>query len=744
VSAQNAPGATKFSSTSISEFAGRTPSLAESRYAVWQDEAVTVASSPGEDTRRGNLAELPASAVRTDIQGLRAIAVLLVVAFHFEPAFVPGGYIGVDVFFVISGYLITSHLMRRPPTGARSIADFWGRRLRRLLPASLIVILFTVIVGCFVLPVTQIASLARDALASTFYVENWNLAANSVNYLSAGVPPSPLQHYWSLGVEEQFYLVWPFLVGLLSWLAIRRRSASQHVTMIVGLGIFGLASLVVSILWTAVQPSAAYFVTPTRLWELAAGGVLAAVVALAGARGGRRDVPGPVRAVVAWLGVAVLVVATVVENASTPFPGFAALLPVSGALLFIAANSSGVRGAPTAVLGLRPVQFVGDASYGIYLWHFPLIVLATGALARDLNFVDKGVILVATLLLAWLSKRFVENPVRTNRRIRIPLSRTFVLAAIATLVVGVVSLAPVVQFGTVTARAAEEKAHSIRDNAGCFGAQALVAHGCSERGVGLLPSPALAPQDVASAYADGCFAEKPFATVVTCTYGNAATANHRVALVGNSHAVQWLPALQELAASRHLLITTFVASGCMPTGARVLFDTQQSSDGCHAWGQKVIRATSTGTFDLVVTSVASNSDLVGVPAKKKFAPQAAGYTAALGAWAAANIPVLVIRDTPVPGFDVPTCVAEHRTSLAECDGSRKDWLTPDPMITAAKTVGSADISTVDLSDHFCDATTCYGVAGGVVVYFDFLHVGATFIRSTAPYLAPALERELSR
>jgi peptidoglycan/LPS O-acetylase OafA/YrhL len=717
--------------------------LAERLPAIWQDEPVTVASKSGEEKRRGSLAELPASAVRTDIQGLRAIAVLLVVAFHFEPAFVPGGYIGVDVFFVISGYLITSHLMRRPPTGVRSIADFWGRRLRRLLPASLIVIVFTVVVGCFVLPVTQIAPLARDAVASTFYVENWNLAANAVNYLSAGVPPSPLQHYWSLGVEEQFYLVWPFLVGFLSWLAARRRSFSQNVTMIVGLAAFGLASLVVSVVWTAVQPSAAYFVTPTRLWELAAGGVLAAVVTLVGARSGLRPVPGTVRALVAWLGIAVLVAATVLENASTPFPGVAALLPVGGAVLFIAANSSGVRGAPTTVLGLRPVQFVGDASYGIYLWHFPLIVLATGAFARDLNFVDKGVILVATLLLAWLSKRFVEDPVRTNRRLRSPLSRTFVLAAIATVVVAACSFAPVVQFGAVTARAAEQKAQSISDNAGCFGAQALVVRGCSERGVGLLPSPALAPQDVADAYADGCFAEKPFATVVTCTYGDPATAQHRVALVGNSHAVQWLPALQELAASRHLLITTFVASGCMPTGAHVLFDTQQSSDGCHAWGQKVIKATSTGKFDLVVTSVASNSDLVGVPSKEKFAPQAAGYSKALAVWAAADVPVLIIRDTPVPGFDVPTCVAEHDASLAECDGPRKEWLTPDPMITAAKQVDSPDISTVDLSDHFCDSTTCFGVAGGVIVYFDFLHVGATFIRSTAPYLAPALDRELS-
>jgi len=693
-------------------------------------------------TRRGDLAELPARSVRVDIQGLRAIAVLLVLAFHLYPDRIVGGFIGVDVFFVVSGFLITSHLVRTPPRRPADVAQFWGRRIRRLLPASLTVIVATVIAGCIFLPVSQLASLGRDALAATLYVENWNLAASAVDYLAIGSAPSPLQHYWSLGVEEQFYLLWPLLIAFAAWLVRRtgRDGRTPLATFAIVLGVFVTASFVASVIWTALEPAAAYFVTPTRLWELGVGGLIA--VWSLSATAGRRDglLREAVRTGAAWLGLVLIAFSAVAISSESPFPGWIAVLPVGGTALFLAADADNGRRAPVRLLGWRPIQFLGDTSYSIYLWHYPLIVLGAAALGAPLTIVWKIAIVLATIGLAWLTKVFIENPVRTGTWFRTPVRRTYLLAAAVTVIAIAVSFAAPVRVAAVSAQAAADRQKIIEANVGCFGADALVNDGCIPHGTeGVIPSPATARQeDVATAYADGCFEDKPFSDAKTCVYGDPATAAHTIALVGNSHGAQWLPALQALIDDEDLAITTFVASGCPPTTARVVFDTDRNSAGCHDWAQRVVDATSHDDFDLVVITAASNSDVVGVDPADKFGPQTDGYAGLLQAWADVDQQVLVIRDTPIPFFDIPDCVAGHPVDLSACDGERSTWETPDPMVAAAEQIDSDRVRVVDLNGHFCDASTCYAVLGGVLVYFDYMHAGATFIRTTAPYLAPAL------
>jgi hypothetical protein len=215
-----------------------------------------------------------------------------------------------------------------------------------------------------------------------------------------------------------------------------------------------------------------------------------------------------------------------------------------------------------------------------------------------------------------------------------------------------------------------------------------------------------------------------------------------VALVGNSHAAQWLPALQRIAGTDNLAITTFLGSGCPPSDAHVLFDTEQNSDGCRNWGREVVEQTA-GAYDLVVFSVASNSDIVGVDPSQKFVPQLVGYAGVLQQWVDAGQPVLVIRDSPIAGFNIPDCVAAHLDDTSACDGARGAWETPDPVVAAAEEIDSPLVGVVDLNDHFCDAITCYAVLGGVLVYFDHMHVGATFSETIAPYLRPALRAALS-
>ena len=680
------------------------------------------------------LADVPAREVRTDIQGLRALAVGLVLLFHLWPQVLRGGYVGVDVFFVISGFLITSHLLRDPPRSIGGFAAFWGRRLRRLLPASLLVIVVTILVGTFVLPANQLANLARDGLSSVLYVENWTLAVNAVDYLGSTQAPSPFQHYWSLGVEEQFYLLWPFVVAGGVWL-VGRAVRSRTVGAAVAMGGFGLVSLVFSITWTASDPAFAYFATPTRLWELAAGGA----IALLPLTGWFARIPAVARVSAAWGGLVLIVVTAFVYTEATPFPGFAAVVPVGGACLLIAGRSDVLRWSPGSLLAMRPVQFLGDTSYAIYLWHFPLIVLGTAALGV-LSLPTKLVVIVASVALAHATRLLVEDPVRRSRWLRERVRRTYIAAIAITAVTIAVTVVPQLQVQRLVVAQQEQQQQNDIINSGCVGAAAL-ANSCELRGAGVTPDPAVAANDRSTAYAKGCLAERPFPDVVTCDFGVPNGAN-RVALVGNSHAVQWLPALEKLAPELDLAITTFVASRCAVSVAPQVFDTTAMTDGCARWGRDVVEATTTGDFDLIVVTAASDEGLVGVDPGDQFDAKVEGYATPLQEWATSGTQVLVLRDTPQPLVDVVGCVAMHATDPAQCDGDREAWLSPDPLAEAALQMNSDAVQVADLSQLMCGADRCYSVIGGVLVYFDPRHISGTFSESLAQFLRPSLQNAL--
>ncbi|MEU4244896.1 acyltransferase [Actinoplanes sp. NPDC026619] len=332
---------------------------------------------------------------RPDIEGLRAVAIAAVVLFHAGVPGIGGGFIGIDVFFVISGFLITALMMRElADTGTLSLLRFYGRRARRILPASTFVLVTVVLAGYHWLGFLRGDEIGADARWAALFASNFNFAAQGIDYLQSQSAPSPLQHFWSLAVEEQFYLVWPAALGLLIWLGLR------HATPLV-LGLAVAASLTWSVGHTGTW---SYFSPATRAWELGAGCLLALVA-------DRLDrIPAAVATAMAGAGLGGIVVAALSFDDSTPFPGYTAVLPVAATLLVLAGRGD-------AVLGLAPLRWLGRISYSLYLWHWPVLVIGEQAYGPLPGRTRLGLVLLSVVL-AIITYAVVENPIRRSPRLR--------------------------------------------------------------------------------------------------------------------------------------------------------------------------------------------------------------------------------------------------------------------------------------------------------------------------------------
>ncbi len=670
----------------------------------------------------------PGHGFRTDIQGLRALAVGSVVLYHLWPKQLTGGFVGVDVFFVISGFLITSHLLSKPPRSARDVAAFWAKRVKRLLPASLLVLAATLLATALFAPASVWENTAAQVRASALYVQNWALAASSVDYLAAEDTATAVQHFWSLSVEEQFYFVWPVVIGLL--LALGSRLGRAHLSALLGLSVVALGGLWLSITLTASEPAAAYFVSWTRLWELAAGGLTAALVLHRPASGGIGA------ALVSWMGLGGIVLAVFITDPAAPFPGTAAILPVVATALVLGAHATH-RNSATALLSVRPAQFLGDLSYSLYLWHWPVIVLAPYVLG-ELGWRSKLGVLAGALVLAWLTTLLVER--RFRRSIASwGLGKTFIAAGLAMAVVvgGATGLGAAAQAQQSAALSALARAEA--DPNACVGAAALEpgAHDkASCQNPALLLGPAAAKTDKSNAYRDKCWSNQPYDKRPVCTYGNGKT---QVALIGNSHAGQWLPALEKIAAQRDWTISTYLVSRCNVSDAPQQFDTAQLTKACSDYGAWVKKQTTNGSVDLVITSERQSVPVLGETMEDSGPAARAGYRGFLEAWHQAKVPVVVLRDTPFPGKNIPDCVAGSRTPSKDCAGSADAWRWMDPLAAETQALGLPGQRVIQTEQWFCPGGRCAPVIGGLVVYFDNSHITASYARSLTSALSRALD-----
>jgi peptidoglycan/LPS O-acetylase OafA/YrhL len=660
--------------------------------------------------------------LRGDIEGLRAVAVGTVLLYHVGIPFIPGGFVGVDIFFVISGFLITSLLLREAArTGGISIADFYARRARRLLPAASLVLLVTAGLGYLVLSGPDRTNLGTDVIAATFYVINWALALRSVDYLAEDAAPSALQHYWSLSVEEQFYVIWP-LVIIVGLLVAKRLSVRAKPLLFAVLSVIALASLGYSVIHTQASPTTAYFYTTTRVWELAIGALLAFLVLRL------TSLPRLVAELISGIGLLLVLWAAFFLDASHPWPGSWALVPTLGAGLIIAAGCASQSTITARLLSIRPMVWIGGLSYAIYLWHWPLITLAKVA-RPDVRIRYLIVIGVVSILLAWLTKHLVEDPIRFHPGLSAKASRGL-LFGLATMLV--TALAGTAIWAT---------APRLDREAGVEGATSLVADPSAADWTvrqdasqvyttsgKVTPDPAVAPEDIPKYYDDDCQVPAGETDVDTsCTYG-AQDGDKTVAMLGDSKMGQWFPAVMGIADQENWRVNLYLKSACS-------FSYSGVDDDCESFSKNVVKSfRKDGAPDIALVSQGSGNSSTLVD----------GMTEAVKDLESLGTKVVIVSDSPRPdGQKVYTCVEEHPDDYTACSFPAKgDGRRGVGSPALKELAGATDTPFVDLNTWICPpGSTCPAVIADTLVYRQGSHVTASYIRSLTPMLHRALAAE---
>lgn len=664
------------------------------------------------------------------VQGLRAVAVILVVLYHFWPGRLSGGFIGVDIFFVISGFLITGQLARElERTGRIALPAFWAKRIRRLLPASITVLVFATLATLFILPLSSLADSLREVLASTFYVENWSLALGSVDYLSSH-DATVAQHYWSLALEEQFYVFWPLLLLGATWLGVKFFANRRWLPMIGLVLVVSAISLIVSVVYTHSNPAEAFFVTFTRVWEFGAGAILALLP-----KWRPRGAIWP--NVIGYAGLLAILVASYRYGPNTPFPGTAALVPVLGAVAVIASSRAERWWDIGSVLGGRPQRFIGGISYSVYLWHWPLIVIAPFIPGWGLDGINRIALLLASFVLGWLTTRFVEDPARTSafltsRKPRVTYGFMLALMLVSTLfVVGAFAI----QNPKYQAAAAQLKSISAKPPA-CFGAEA--APDCQNPALAdaVIPSSGFGNADKPGH--NECFVQLNASAIKACTFGSTAADAPRVALIGDSHGYQYIEMMIALAKERGWALTTYLKGACPWNTTPIGGSSPQFIDSCNQWRQNLAATLATQpAYSAIFTTALHNTPYIttGGDAERQIAT---GFSTA---WSEAKgARIVALTDNPDLLGDPNKCLRVN--SPQNCTEPRRDVLqTTDPIGVAAVTSGA---TLLNFTDKYCGKQRCFSVVGGANIYRDRDHLTVTWTLTLKKPIGDAIAATLGR
>lgn len=703
----------------------------------------------------------PRGRFRPDIEGLRAVAVIAVVAYHARIPGVAGGYIGVDVFFVISGFLITGLLWRElATTDTVALGRFYGARARRLLPAAATVAVVTAIGAAVVLPPLQARRVFVDGIASALYVGNYRFAMQGTDYMTSDLPPSPFQHYWSLGVEEQFYLLWPALLIGTAWLVRRAgKDASGAAPYAVLLTLVTAISLGAAMAWTRTSPSWAFFSLPTRAWELAVGGLVAVSLQQ------WRRLPLLPAATVGWGGLALILLTCTQLGPHTPYPGTSALLPVLGTALVIGGGSvTGSLGAGR-VLCHPVMRAIGRVSYSWYLWHWPVLLLMPPLLGDPDGLPGRLAAVTVSAGLAVITMYVVENPGRFAAALRQSAKASLAMAGAVTGVAAcacavlltavpapvghgaaapeakIVPLPPVPGGPAVSPQeaAVQQTFAQVRD---------AVAASAELRAVpsNLNPPLASAPGDKAPVFVNGCLRSWRDVGQSECASapGQADIKSPTtVALVGDSHAAMWDPALQQVATQRHWRLETLAKVTCpfldIPIVSPYL---GRKYTECEQWRGEIVARLLTERPKLVVLSMSRRYH-----ADFSFASYDPAWINALTSVVqllrGMGSTVLILGPVPDPQSSIPTCLSAHLDDATACAPSRAAAVDADGIAAEQAATAAGGGHYADLTDLFCTPQRCPMIVGNTLVFRDDNHLTTGYSRLLAPVIGALADRALA-
>ena len=653
------------------------------------------------DTERG---------YRADLDGLRAIAILVVVAFHCEVSGFDGGFLGVDVFFVISGWLITAHLFEEVEASHRvALIEFWARRVRRLVPALALTTAVTIVLAAFVLSPLELPRVVADARSTLTYTSNLRFAQEAEDYFARGQGESLFLHTWSLGVEEQFYLVWPIALGLAAWVSRRRPSTTLPTTRLL-LGAASLMSFVLALTLTSRGTPWSFFSLPTRLWEFGLAGLASTSTLLRAAR------PPAVASTLGVLGLASVAWSVVNVNATSAHPGFVTLPAVLGSIAVLLAGCS--RNRVSRVLGVAPLRWIGRRSYSWYLWHWPLIILAVAHFHNDTAFLRVAAS-VAALAIGALTFRLVENPVRFQPSLVRSPSRTFIVGGAMTGVVALISA------GTAAFGGANDDTPLLQRIAAAETADPGATDGCQS-----------------AVTSDG----DPY-----CSYGNPESPITVVA-IGDSHAEQWTPALATAAESLDVRVVVLARGGCPPADLPTAISATRRvvSAACsdhQALTRRVLAELAPG---LVVISISDQASEVLTTTGGEPSPSEQrrlfdeGVADLFAEQRAAGRAVTFILDNPHP-TEPPGPCAGRRGEVEPCVPSRTDALMEVAHLNeleAALLANERLPPPFDTVSELCDADRCQIDDGRRFFYSDGSHLSDEFVGSRADLLSDFLAERL--
>lgn len=694
---------------------------------------------------------------RGDIQGLRAVAVLIVIAAHAGVPFLPGGFVGVDVFYVISGYLIAALLYREVLlTGGISIGSFWARRARRILPAATLVTVVTVLLSLLWMSLVDARSVIVDALWASAFAANIHFAEQGVFYFAQDTGPSPLQHYWSLAVEEQFYVVFPLiLLGCLGLARLLDRRPGRRVerlprrTVVTVLVVLTLLSLAWSIHQTVDSPTTAYFSTFTRAWELGVGALAALVPPTLIRRLTRLSLE-----TMAVAGAVMVLAACVLITPETPFPGIAAALPVAGtALLLLAGSVTDAPGKETwsaRALSVPPMRMVGDWSYSLYLWHWPAIILPPIALGREMTWLEKAVAVLVVVTLSAYSYRYVEVPFRTGRPAhRLVRRRALVLYPLSATLVVVTACSAWWYTGYQGGEKGDNPPITVAGEAEPGAVRGPDTEALVRASVTAARDKAAVPSNLTP---DLLNLRNSIADVGECDYEEnvrdlcpVGDGEKTVVLIGDSHARAWIPAFNRIVSTGGWTAYYLVKPQCTAAHISIAsLDDDRPFTDCSDFQDWVIDVVEDLQPDLAV--VASSPPVNGVfsggervtSVEGTIPVLQAGYDELFLELAQHADRVALVRDVPKSPDDPATCLSTGDPNLDDCmfKPVERSQVLGDVAVTAAQESG---IEVVDPTPWLCYDGECPVVIGGTLSYRDTDHITTEYAANLWGELGTALQ-----